>query len=349
MIYFNDANIEKIIIHQVGNKHEGGELMISKNTIEPDETLEAILKTYFFSSFKDSIYYHFISDVDVKDNKVFQIASTVFEDRTQFVNESNKLANHLFEQSYHPKIKPGELYVVYFKNVVVDDEVVDAFGMFKSENKIPFLKIQTPTAGDDIELSHDTGINIKKLDKGCIVFNTEKDAGYKLCMVDIAGKSKEAAYWKDEFLQIELRKDDYYQTQNYLNICKGFVKDVFNNNHGIERADQIDMLNKSAAYFGGNDEFKLQDFEETVIENPEVIDAFKEYKNRIAEEEKIDIQEQFNISPTAVKKSKAQFKSVLKLDKNFHIYIHGDRSRILKGYDEATGLHFYQVYYDEEQ
>ncbi len=349
MMYFKDANLEKLIVHQVGNKHEGGELIISQDLVSTDETLESILTTYFFSSFKDPIYYQFTAEDKVENNTVFQIASDIFENQNIFANESNKLANHLFEQSYHPKIKAGELYVALFSNIVVDDELVSALGIFKSENKVPFLKVHSGLNQNNINLSYDTGVNISKLDKGCLIFNTEKESGYKLCMVDISGRSKEAGYWKDDFLQIELRKDDFYQTKNYMDICKGFVQDVFNENNGIERADQIDMLNRSAAYFAGNDEFNSQDFEESVIENQEVIDAFKDYKNRITEESNIEIKDQFGISPTAVKKSKAQFKSVLKLDKNFHIYIHGDRSRIIKGYDNSSGLNFYQIYYDQEK
>ena len=47
-------------------------------------------------------------------------------------------------------------------------------------------------------------------------------------------------------------------------------------------------------------------------------------------------------------KQEKSFKSVLKLDKNFHIYIHGDRQLIEKGTD-ADGRKFYKVYYDKEK
>lgn len=347
MMYFKDAVLEALAAHKVGNKHEGGELNITDKTIEPDEDLQELLKTYFFSSFKDPIYYQFIAEDGMENNTLYQLASNVFDNSDDLLEESKKIATHLFEQSYHPNIKEGELYVAFFSNCVVDDEVVDALGLFKSENKTPFLKVWSKDA--EIEIAHDTGININKLDKGCLIFNTEKEEGYKVCMVDVAGRSKEAGYWKDDFLQLQLRKDDFYQTQNYIQICKGFVKDVFNEKNGIERADQIDMLNKSAAYFGENEDFDLSQFEEKVIDNDEVISAFNQYKDRIAEENELEIKDQFGISPTAVKKSRAQFKSVLKLDKNFHIYIHGDRSRIVKGFDASTGLHFYQVYYEQEK
>ena len=55
----------------------------------------------------------------------------------------------------------------------------------------------------------------------------------------------------------------------------------------------------------------------------------------------------FAISPHAVKKQARVFKSVLKLDKNFHIYIHGDRSLIERG-TEKDGRKFYKIYYREE-
>lgn len=41
------------------------------------------------------------------------------------------------------------------------------------------------------------------------------------------------------------------------------------------------------------------------------------------------------------------FKGVLKLAKNFHIYIHGDRNKIEQGVDEK-GRKYYKIYYEQE-
>jgi len=60
------------------------------------------------------------------------------------------------------------------------------------------------------------------------------------------------------------------------------------------------------------------------------------------------IADNFEISAQAVKRQARVFKSVLKLDKNFHIYIHGSRELIEKGYDEAMNKHYYKIYFDEE-
>jgi len=61
------------------------------------------------------------------------------------------------------------------------------------------------------------------------------------------------------------------------------------------------------------------------------------------------IADEFNISHNAVKNSSRIFKSILKLDKNFSIYIHGKKEYITKGYDEEKGMNFYQFFYREEK
>ncbi len=345
MFYFDDSELEKLIVHHVGNKNENESIYLSETEIDIDEDLKAVLVSYFFNSFKDMIFHQFFGET-LDENKVFQSATQIFDDADNLIQESKKIANHLFDQSYHPNIKSGELYVAIFRNCLVEDELVDAVGIFKSETKQPFLKVFPQN--ENMQITHDKGVNINKIDKACLIFNTEKEQGYKVAIVDVSGKSKEAHYWKDDFLTIEKRKDDYYQTQNYIGICKGFVKDVFNGENGVERADQIDMLNKSADYFKDNKEFDIKDFEDKVIENDEVIQAFQEYTEKVASDNDLEISDSFGISETAVKKSRAQFKSVLKLDKNFHIYIHGDRKKIVKGFDQSSGMNYYQVFFDKE-
>ena len=61
----------------------------------------------------------------------------------------------------------------------------------------------------------------------------------------------------------------------------------------------------------------------------------------------MEIHDNFEISAHAVKRQARIFKSVIKLDKNFHIYIHGDRNKIESGIDES-GRKFYKIYYDQE-
>ena len=49
-----------------------------------------------------------------------------------------------------------------------------------------------------------------------------------------------------------------------------------------------------------------------------------------------------------IKDEKRYFKHVLKLDKNFHVYIHGQKKYIEKGYDSDRDMNYYKLYFREE-
>ena len=46
-----------------------------------------------------------------------------------------------------------------------------------------------------------------------------------------------------------------------------------------------------------------------------------------------------------LKKEMKVLKSVIKLDKNFHIYVHGRRDLIERGFDEGKGKKYYKVFF----
>jgi hypothetical protein len=197
------------------------------------------------------------------------------------------------------------------------------------------------------QVEHDNGINIKKLDKGCLIFNIDKKEGFKVCVLDTQNASQEAQYWKDEFLKLKPVADNYFQTKNYLSLAKDFVTDRLDEDFEVSKADQIDYLNRSIDYFKKHEQFDEREFATEVFEHAEVIKSFKKFKNDFQNEHDLHIVGEFEISTPAVKKQSRVFKSVLKLDRNFHIYIHGDRDLIEKGVDE-DGRRYYKIYYKEE-
>jgi len=80
-----------------------------------------------------------------------------------------------------------------------------------------------------------------------------------------------------------------------------------------------------------------------------LIESFNNYKKVYESENEIQISNEFEVSDSAVKKQFRVMKSVIKLDKNFHIYVHGNREYITKGFDEKTGMQYYQVFFKEEK
>jgi len=275
---------------------------------------------------------------------VYGFASAIFDSPDVLFDLSVNFAKHLYEKSVHPKIKGGEFYTAYFRDCILDGETVEAVGLFKSENKDMFLKV-FPSAGG-YGINCEKGINISKLDKGCLIFNTEKEKGYVVAVVDNTNKGTEAQYWIDDFLHVQQRKDEYHNTQNVLSMCKTFVTKELPGQFDVTKADQADLLNKSVKFFKENERFDMREFATEVMAQPELVESFNQFKQVYQKERDIDIEENFEISESAVKKQARIFKSVIKLDKNFHIYIHGNRELIEQGSD-ARGK-FYKVYYSEE-
>lgn len=349
MFNFNNISLEKIVVHKVGNQKNNEGVRYSKKplTLAENDEVRPILLHYFLSPFKPGAFYNFFHQENINSNPVYYYVSRIFDEPDTFYQQSTLLAEHLYSASDHPKIKAGEMYLVYFDEAVVEGEVCSAIGIFKSENRETFLKVYPQDEG--FEIDYEAGINIKKLDKGCIIFNTEREAGYKVSIVDKVKAKGEAQYWKDDFLALKLREDDFYKTENYLAMCKGFVDDIYNSDHNVERPDQIDFLNKSVDFFNDSSDFKADEFEERVLENEEVINAFHDYKEEFEKKNEFVPEQEFTVSPDAVKSMKRKFKSILKLDKNFHIYIHGNRDRIQRGVDDETGMNYYKIFFNNEE
>ena len=346
MINADIANIDKLIVHKVGNKSNNEGVSISKTSVRTDEMVDSLLLKYFFSPFKDEDYYHFKHESDLAMHEMFQYSSAIFEDTDCLYEKSVHIANHLYNCSNHPKIKGGELYISYIQDCIIDGETVDAIGIFKSESKETYLKINPLV--DGFEIRSDNGINIKKLDKGCIIFNIEAEDGYLVAQVDNLSKQSEARYWCEDFLRIQQQNTKFYQTLNTLELCKEYMTEKLPKDFDISMVDKSDMLNKSAQFFKGKDAFIMEEFTEEVLQQPEVIESFNNYKNENIEKNELELEEQFDISNSAVRKQARFFKSVIKLDKNFHVYVHGKKERIERGYDEAKGLNYYTLFFEEE-
>ncbi|MCB0514034.1 MAG: nucleoid-associated protein [Bacteroidetes bacterium] len=340
-----DEKLQHLAIHKVGNKGNNDLLFLTKKSVTLNHDMQLLLTDYFLNAFSSEEYYQFQHDSDLALNEVFNYATQIFDNPKVFQEVSIHIAQHLYNQSLHPKIKSGEFYVVYFKDCFTDGQIVDAIGLYKSENKDTFLEIEQTDEGFDIDSKQ--GVNINKIDKGCLIYNLIKEDGYKVAIVDNINKSLEAQYWKDDFLNVLVVNNHYHQTNQFLTLTKQFVTKQLEEDFEISKADKIDLLNRSVDYFKKHEQFDKQEFEEEVFHHDNIIQSFRQFDQSFKNEFDIEIEDNFFISEQAVKKQARVFKSVIKLDKNFHIYIHGNREMIEQGVDE-NGRKFYKIYYDSE-
>lgn len=351
MITFFEASLAELSIHRIGNKLQDEFYVLSEQSmVIQDEMLKQLLLQYFLSPYEkvNEIYHFMHPNNDLNLNEVYHFASEIFANGDLFHENSKKLATYLYDISNHPKIKSGELYVAYFENVQIEGDLHDAIGIFKSETKESYIKVYPEQSGFGLSYEQEA-INISKLDKGCLIFNTDKEVGFKVAVIDQTNRSAEAVYWKDEFLRLKVRNDNYNQTQNVLGVYKNFITEKLDEEFEVTKTDKIDLLNRSMKYFKEKESFDIDEFANEVIANKEGIDLFKSYKKSYEEEFDTPIADTFDISDAAVKKQAKTYKSILKLDKNFHIYIHGNKELIEKGFDDDRSMNFYKVYFRDEE
>jgi hypothetical protein len=342
---FTNIELEKLVTHHIGNKLLEEGVLLSEQVTDIEQKTEDYLLKYFLSAFKTEEFYSFNHSVNLSMNEVYSIVKSIFDDRNNFIDRSQEIARLLYEHSTHPKIKEGELNIALFSSAHLGDEVVEAIGIFKSENDVPFIKMKGTNTNYSIK--HDFGFELKGIDKGCLIFNTGDDTGYRIMIVDNVNRSSEAVYWKNDFLQVAPVSDEYYQTNQFMGIAKNFVVKQLAEEFEVSKADKIDLLNRSVEYFKSHGNFDKTQFENEVFQDDGIINSFRSFNESYQTDNQFESLENFEISPQAVKKQARAFKSVLKLDKNFHIYIHGDKELIERG-TEADGRKFYKIYYHVE-
>lgn len=349
MIQCDGSCVNNIILHKVGNKGIDEGIKFSKSTLKVDELLTNILAKYFISPFKSEIYFRLFHQVDLRLNEVYTYISSIFDDPALLHEQSVNLAKHLYDQSTHPKIKGGEFYVVYFKDCTVDGKTVDAIGLFKSENKDTFLKIYP--SQDGFEIESEKGININRLDKGCIIFNLEKENGYLMTIADNTNKGKgaEAKYWTEDFLNVKPRQDGYYYTENILSLYNNYISNELPRKFEISKAEQALLYSKSINTLKDNTNINLDEMSKKVFIKPQIIDSFNKYKTSYQEDKEVQFNDNIEVSQQALKRRAKGTMNIVKLDKNFDICIHGGEEYIQKGYDEEVKMNFYKLFFKEEK
>jgi len=350
MINLFNTHIETLSVHRVGNKSRNEAFFLSDSKYNLNDEIMPLLKEFFFKSFreKEENYYQFAHDVDLDYNEMYKFASEIFANPDKAHEISKNITKHLFEQSNHPHIKNGEVYVTYLTNLSIDNNVVDAIGVFKSELQSDFLQFEEKDS--NLEMILQQGINLNKLDKGCLIFNYKKEEGYKILTVD--SNRYDARYWLEHFLSVDAFQDENFITKKYLKFCQDFAKDVVL--PAEDKKEEVMFMNRSVNYFAKNDDFEEQNFLNEVLDNPDLMSEFKNYKVDKGEKYSIEDVTSFPIANAAVSDARKKIKNVINLDTNIQIkldFINPESAEkyVEKGWDEEKQMYYYLVYFNKEQ
>ncbi len=343
---FSNASIDKLIIHQVGNKQKDEGVYLSHNPQSVEPELEKKLLHYFLKPFQlETNLHHFSHSSSLAFNEVYTYTKSIFEN-DDFANSAEQIANHLYDASTHPKIMMGELLIVHFKDIKFDEVFRDVIGIYKVEKKDMFFKVLK--SHDTLTLGTDEGINASKIEKGCFIINDDADTGYHIYNIDIHQKVTD--YWVNKFLSIAPVENDSYKTKQFMNMCKGFVDEVVTPEY--KKSEQVDFSNSCIDFFEKRDNFSEQDFFDEIMHNDKMKEDFVNYRDNYADESSINFDNSFGISKDDVKKYKNGFRASITLDEKIQIkFLNNAVQEGLdyeKGYDEETGQSYYKFYFEDE-
>ncbi len=340
MVSSKTAVVEEFVVHRLGtepNENIYNDYRAQLQAEDEQDFLRRLFLKPFVTMAETSEFTH---PVSLEYNVLHGLCSELLAGK-DIVVHSRSIATHLFDVSRHHNIRTGDVFVVRFQGVGLHGETFPAIGIFKFDEKEVF--IESRLAEGQLALHLCRGLGNNKPNKAVLVVGTL--GGPTVFVLDDGPYTE---YWQKDFIGHKLKQDHVNSTRHVLEMTKNFITEQLPQDMPVERADQIDLLNRSVQYFKANSEFSKQSFAEEVFQEEEVIKSFERYGQQFKNDRGVQFNDIFEISAPAVRKQARVFKSVLKLDKNFHIYIHGDRDKIERGVDEK-GRKYYKIFYEEEQ
>lgn len=334
MVNGKEAFVDEFVLHRIAAQEEACVFSDYSAVIKGEEE-QQFLRKLFLRPFTNMA---FTCAFDGGRANVLQGLCAKLHKGADIVESSVAIAKHVIATG-GDGMPEGDLVTARFSEVEVGGAVYDAVGIFKFDEKEVFLESKRKDGGIALRLKR--GLGNGKPNKACLVVYMEKDV--TLFIVDNEGST---AWWQQDCVRSRPKKDHVNSTTDVMQLAKTFITQQLPEDFEVEKTDQIDLLNRSVQYFKEHGAFDRKEFAEEVFQDEKAIRSFNRYSDRFQEENNLELQDRFEISPEVVKKQSRVFKSVLKLDKNFHVYIHGDRSKIERGQDDHGK--FYKIYYEQE-
>jgi hypothetical protein len=339
MISGKEAMVEEFVLHRIGTEGAPSILSDFSAVLQGPEEQE-FLRKLFLKPFSTMAHTNEFAELEGAGENLLQGLCAKVEKGKDLVAISRAMAKHLIDVAGQHDVRTGDFFVARFHAVELGGAQYDGVGLYKFDDKEVFL--ESRAEGDTLAMQLKRGLGGRKPDQALLVLFTP--LAHTLFVID---DKPQTGFWQRDFVGLQPKKDHVNSTRNVLEMTKNFITEQLPKDYEIPKADQIDLLNRSVQFFKDNTEFDRDRFAQEVFQTEEVMGSFQRFGERFQEDRSVELQDSFAISADAVKKQARVFKSVLKLDKNFHIYIHGDRNKIEQGVDDS-GRKYYKIYYEQE-
>lgn len=331
------SSIDRIVAMYVGPNTETTQIAAEVLTPEHPAQITLFQNLFFkpFTSFSTSF------SIPNMVQPGCELTTQLANKEVGFAEFAHSLANHLCDCIAGIEGTEGVLFVVESEELVFNAQAYKGYVLsyFRDEE----LFITHADMGNGVQIDFNRGLISRKPERSMLLILTEE--GWVVFNQGVFEPLD--GIWEEAFIPLEVRKDHMNLTSGVMHMAKTFIAEKIPEHFEIDRADQIDLLNRTAGYFKNKQQFNQDEFGAEVLRDEKVVASFNEFDREFRTTHDLPMEPDFQIAPDVVKKQGRVFKSILKLDKNFHIYIHGDRSLIHRG-QEPDGRKFYKVYFQNE-
>lgn len=345
---FTQAGLEAMSLAKVGNPVRDEPLQTSQTLCRFNEEEAELLTHCFLKSFRSLELHQLHHHTDVEQNELFGYAAAIFEDNETLLEQGRNIAKHLHARTNHPNIKSGDLCVALINDIKVSGELTQAISIVKSESKVPFLQISERDG--DLVLTTEQGIYPDKIDKGCLIINHGRADGYSVYLFDKGGEKTQ--FWVRDFVGAQPVKNDDFLTKRYSELCVAFAEKGLPEN--TKQEERMEVASQAVSYLAENDQFDIEEFNQTALKEPDRIAQFEAFKVDYEEEKGEILEEKFSVSKKEAEKAEKKLKSRLKLDVGVDIkfssgFIHQAANFMERGHDEEKGMEFVKIYFYREE
>lgn len=326
--------IKKATIQVVGNKTRGEGLSSASVLADVNGSSEFLTKLVEKSFTMDDLKrFCYIESVEL--NPVYQFVSKMFDYDEAFLKQSVNIATFLYDQSIHPNIRSGELYVLLLE-CEYKKKTVEAVAILKSEKKDPFLA--TDNDGREISVRTIYGTGLKGLDKGCLVLNIERENGYVIGTVDNTNNGSDAQYWTDSFLHVMDCDDDYHETMKLTEMLTAFSKQVAEQS-AMEGAM---MAKKATELLKKGKTVRVEELPKQICADAEMQEQFAAFR-QVFEEEHGSFAEAVNVVSKAASRKPVTRMNTLRIGDEFEVKVLNPEARMEQGNDD--GGRYWKLYW----
>ncbi len=333
MLEVSESKLSQYSIHHVSENIMLGEEAYK----QPEVMLEAAFTQLAFHKIDTEQTFEFFHESDIGLNEVYTFAKSIFDQPTDFLQQSQHIAKHLHSVSQHPNIKPGELFIGLFENCLWVDDVCRVLSIVKIEDKEIFLDVKNEQ--DQMTVQGIDGVNVKKIYNMAVIIDRGAD---EAPIVLIKTKKKEdVVYWQEQFLKLRVADVAFYKTNLAMTACKKYIlkEDQYSN------TEKLGLLNKTLDYFRQEEDFIVDDYLEKVFDVAEegskdvLVQTIKPFETVISE--------------SAIAKAEKTYRRKIKLDDHVEIQVNVRDAKQIEqiievGFDEVTRRKYYKIYFDEE-